>query len=65
MKLQMVADLNLEKAIIIARHSEAVQQQQGIVRGKAGIVDNADAHKIRKKVQNYQFSHVQTPTKLL
>ena len=45
MKLQMVADLNLGKAVTIARQSEAVQQQQGVFRGKAGIVDSVEAHK--------------------
>ena len=61
MKLQMVADLNLEKAIAIARQSEAVRQQQGVVRGKDGIVDSMEARETGKKVQNKQFSRVQTP----
>ena len=50
MKLQMIANLNLEKAVTIARQSEAVQLQQGVVRGRATIVDNVDAYKTGKKV---------------
>ena len=57
----MVADLTLEKAVTIARQSEAVQQQQRVVRGIAGIVDSVEAHKTGKKVQNKQFPPVQTP----
>ena len=34
MKLQMVPDLTLDKAITLARQSEAVQQQQSVVRGE-------------------------------
>ena len=60
MKLQMVADLNLEKAVTIARQSEAVQQQ-GVVRGKPGAVDSVDFCKKGKKVQNRHLSHAQTP----
>ena len=39
MKLQMVSDLDLEKAVTIARQSEAVRQQQGVVRGEPKAVD--------------------------
>ena len=67
MKLQMVPDLNLEKAVTVARQSEAVQQQQGIVRGEPRVVDSVDSHKKGKHVQNKSgsknkhFSAVQTP----
>ena len=61
LKLQMVADLNLEKAVTIARQSEAIQQQQGVVSGEPGAVDIVDFRKKGKKVQNRHLSHAQTP----
>ena len=61
MKLQMAADLNLEKAVTIARQSEAVQQQQGVVRGEPGAVNSIDFRKKGKKVQNRHLSQAQTP----
>ena len=52
MKLQMIPDLDLEKAVAAARLSEAVRQQQGVVRGDPSVVDNVDSYKKRKNVQN-------------
>ena len=65
MKLQMVSDLSLEKAVTIARQSEAVWQQQSIVRGEPGVVDSVDSHKKEKMCKTSQaiktISPVQTP----
>ena len=65
MKLQMVSDLDLEKAVTIARQSEAVQQQQSVVRGEPRAVDSVDSHKKEKKVQNKHFSqaHASPPAR--
>ena len=43
------------------RQSEAVQQQEGVVRVELEAVDSTDSHKKGKKVQNRYFSHAQTP----
>ena len=48
MKLQMIPDLRLEKAVTLARQSETVQQQQGIVRGEPEAIDSINSHKSRK-----------------
>ena len=37
-KLQMVPDLSLEKAVTLARQSEAMQQQQSVVRGSLKLL---------------------------
>ena len=37
------------------RQNEAVQQQEGVVRGEPGAVDSIDSHKKGKKVQNWYF----------
>ena len=59
MKLQMVPDLSLEKAVTLARQSEAVQQQQSVVRGEPEAIDSVDFRKKGgKKVPN---KHAQTP----
>ena len=65
MKLQMVSDLDLEKAVTIARQSEAVRQQQGVVRGEPKAVDSVDSHRKgqNKSSSKTHFSQVQTPTK--
>ena len=68
MKLQIIPDLDLEKAVAAARQSEAVRQQQGVVRGDPSVVDNVDSHKKRKNVQNkgsnqkQHSSHVPIPS---
>ena len=68
MKLQMIPDLDLEKAVAAARKSEAVRQQQGVVRGDPSVVDNVDSYKKRKHVQNkgsnqkQHSSHVPIPS---
>ena len=68
MKLQMIPDLDLEKAVAAARQSEAVRQQQGVVRGDPSVVDNVDSYKKRKHVQNkgsnqkQHSSHVPIPS---
>ena len=74
-KLQMMADLTLEKAITTVRQAEQIHQQQGIVRGPtqvtlaAGDVNLVKGHKPYKgkrgqrqyqpKIQSYQ-SQAQT-----
>ena len=59
MRLQMVPDLSLEKAVTLARQSEAVQQQQSVVRGEPEAIDSVDfCKKGGKKVPN---KHAQTP----
>ena len=45
MKLQMVPDLSFEKAVILPRQSEAVQQQQGVVRGEPDAIDSVHSRK--------------------
>ena len=58
MKLQMVPDLDLKKAVTLARQSEAVRQLQGVVRGEPETIDSVD---LRKKVQSKNFSRAPTP----
>ena len=51
-RLQMDADLTLEKAITAARQSEAVKKQQAVVRGaesQATNVDNIHSHQQQPK----------------
>ena len=59
MKLQMVPHLSVEKAVTLVRQSEAVQQQQSVVRGEPEAIDSVDFRKKGgKKVPN---KHAQTP----
>ena len=52
MKLQKIPDLDLEKAVAAARQSEAVRQQQGVVRGDPSVVDNVNLYEKQKNMQN-------------
>ena len=49
MKLQMVSDLSLEKVVTLARQSEAVQQQQSVVRGEPEAIDSIHSRKKSRK----------------
>ena len=61
MKLQMVADLDLEKTVTIVMQSETIQQQQGFIIGEEGV--KFLMHK--PLLQRHHKKHVQGKESLL